>query len=241
MTVFSIISIAVVGFITPFFMMAAVLAVIFDRTGEWAHRTERLWAKIIVKVSFVKVSLYGREKLEPGRTYVFAANHTSVFDILAIMAYLPVRFSWLAKKELFQIPVFGYVLQRIGHIPVDRSNPRAGVRSLVDAARRIRRGTSVVIFPEGTRSARGDVASFKRGGISLAVRAGTPIVPLSISGAWRVLPTKTLKLRPGRIEMVLGDPIPTAAIRKNDEDGLAERVRQAVIANYNQDAGSRGV
>ena len=224
--------------VTPISMAVACMRSFYDRTGNASHRMARIWARTILWVSRVRVEVIGSENLDPTATYIFAANHTSVYDILALLAHLPVQFRWLAKKELFRIPFFGTGMRMCGYIPIDRSNPRQSVRSLNEAAARIRAGASVVIFPEGTRSTDGVIAPFKRGGFTLAARAGQPVVPLSISGAHRILQTKSLKLHPGCIKMVLGKPVTLEGQGRAGQDRLMETVRNAVLAGYDPDYGA---
>lgn len=238
MTVFSIIAIAVAVFITPISILAAVTWSMFDKSGNGPHIVARYWARTLVRSSMVRVKVEGEYNIEQEGAYVFAANHTSVFDILVLLAYLPFQFRWLAKEELFRIPFFGLAMARCGYIPVNRTNPREGVRSLRRAAEKIKAGASVVIFPEGTRSADGTIMPFKRGGFTLAVKSGRPVVPVSISGAARVLTTRTLKLNPGPIKIVLGRPLKTEGIDRSGQDELAAEVRAEIIANYDPDYGA---
>ena len=221
--------------ITPLCIVASLVWSLFDRSGNGPHLVARFWAKAIMRASLVRVEVSGGEDLDPHEPYVFAANHSSIFDILVLLAYLPFQFRWLAKEELFRIPFFGASMKSIGYIPIDRSNPRAGVRSLKHAADRIRAGASVIIFPEGTRTRDGRIQDFKRGGFTLAVRAGRPVVPVSISGAFRILPPKSLKLRPGHIKIVLDRAVPTAGLDRDEQNRLIEKVRQAIISNFDPD------
>ncbi|MEW6264343.1 MAG: lysophospholipid acyltransferase family protein [Thermodesulfobacteriota bacterium] len=237
MTLHALIVLIAAALITPLAIVTAVVWSFLDRSGNGPNLVARTWARLLVWTSLVRVQVIGREKIDINGTYVFAANHTSVFDILVLQAYLPIRFRWLAKEELFRIPFFGLAMTKCGYIPVNRSNPRAGVRSLERAAAQIRAGASVVIFPEGTRSADGTVQEFKRGGFTLAVKSGRPVVPVSISGAHRVLKTKTLKLKPGPIKIVLSRPLPTEGLDRPGQEKLAQEVRRIIMANQDPDYG----
>jgi 1-acyl-sn-glycerol-3-phosphate acyltransferase len=163
-----------------------VLAVLF-RSGEPSHRVASLWAWLILKTCGVEVQVRGAEKLVPGRTYVLASNHQSLFDTPIVFAYLPLSFRILYKKSLNRIPFLGWHLFLSGHIGVERENPSKARKSLDDAAERIRSGTSVVVFPEGTRSFDGAMRSFRKGSFRLAVKAGIPVVPLTIDGSHLVM------------------------------------------------------
>jgi len=237
MTFRATITAIIAGVITPPFLILAILCSIFDSGVKGPHFIARLWARMLLRVSSVRVDISGIEKIDPEGTYIFAANHSSMFDILVLLGHLPARFCWLAKAELFKIPLFGTAMKRCGYIPVDRSNPRAGVKSLKRAAERIRNGTSVVIFPEGTRSKDGRIQSFKHGGFLLALQSHRPIVPVTISGANRVLPTQTLLLRPGPIKIIIDHPIPTTGLRRNDINHVVQKVQTAILAHHDPEYG----
>lgn len=155
----------------------------------------------------VKLHVTGLENIPSGGPVVFASNHASQFDIPVLYLALGVQFRFLVKKELFSIPLFGTAMRRAGYIPIDRSGGRAAVLSLKKAAQRIKEGTSIVVFPEGTRSPDGRLQPFKAGGMQLAIQAGCPIVPVAISGSHEVLPKGSLTLKPGLITVAIGKPI----------------------------------
>lgn len=232
MNFYTVLALLALIVVTPPLIFITIGWSFFQHTGNGPHLIARLWGRLILAGSLVKLNVIGREHLDPKGTYVFAANHSSMFDILVLLACLPVQFRWLAKEELFRIPFFGRAMRRCGYIPVNRSDPREGVRSLRQAAERIKAGVSVVVFPEGTRSLDGQIGPFKQGGIILAVRAGQPIVPVSISGAHRVLPSHSLRVRPGPIKVVIDNPIPTAGLGRTAQDELTEQVRERIIANH---------
>ena len=238
MTIYAILPVLMVGLFTPVCVIMALFWSMFDRQGNGLHVIARIWARMILRVSFMKIEITGLENVTRTGTYIFAANHSSTLDIPLLLAYLPIQFRWLAKEELFRIPFFGRVMRLTGYIPVNRSNPRQSVKSLERAAARIRAGTSVVIFPEGTRTRDGAILPFKRGGFTLAARSGRPVVPLSISGAKRALEPKTLKLRPGRIKIVIGRPLPTQGLDRPGQEELMRRVRRIIIEHYDPDYGS---
>ncbi len=214
--------------ITLIFAIMAILSSLFDRSGVIPHLVARLWARLILWECGVKVSVEGLEKVKPGIPCIYAANHQSQFDILAVLGYLPVQFRWLAKKELFQIPIFGLAMRRAGYIPIDRSHPRKAIKSLEEAAQKIRSGTSVLIFPEGTRSTDGRLLPFKLGGITLALKSKSPIIPLAISGSRGVLPRGRLWVRPGHIKIIIGRMIETADYEPSQKNLLASKLREAI-------------
>lgn len=174
------------------------------------------------------MTVKGGQQLSSKTPYVFAANHLSQFDIFALQGYLTMDFRWLAKKELFQIPIFGAAMRMVGYIPVDRSRGRKALVSLNEAAARVAAGTSVVIFPEGTRSKDGKLHPFKSGAMVLAIKAGVPIVPVAIKGTYEVLPKGKLLARSGHVELTIGSPIETKGLKNADKQELAVKLQQEV-------------
>jgi 1-acyl-sn-glycerol-3-phosphate acyltransferase len=192
----------------------AILLALITGSGDPAHNVGRLWGKFVLWGSRVKVEVTGQEHIPSGVPVVFASNHTSQFDIPILYQTLPVQFRFLVKKELFKIPLFGAAMRRTGYIPIDRTRGKAALQSLREAANRIREGTSVVVFPEGTRSPDGRLSSFKVGGMMLAIKAQCPVMPVAISGSHKILPKGSLRIRPGRVHVSVGRPVPTV-----DADG----------------------
>lgn len=202
-----------------------------DHQLQWMAR---LWARLLIYGAGCPVSLEGQENITPGETYIFAGNHSSALDIPALLAVLPSNFRWIAKKELFEIPIFGPSLRAAGYIPIDRGDHRKAMQSIVEAVGRIKAGASVLIFPEGTRSMDGQLLPFKSGGFMLALRSGRPVVPLAVIGSNQACKPKSLLLNPGRIKVVLGKPIPTQGLKSGDREALSEQTRQAVQALLDQ-------
>ncbi|MGQ9500230.1 MAG: lysophospholipid acyltransferase family protein [Dissulfurimicrobium sp.] len=174
---------------------------------DYAHRIGIIWSRILFWAAGAKLFVTGRENIPSDRPVVFASNHASQFDIPILYLALGVQFRFLVKKELFHIPLLGTAMKRAGYIPIDRSGGRAAILSLKKAAQRIKEGTSIVVFPEGTRSVDGRLQPFKSGGMQLAIHAGCPIVPVAISGSHELLPKGSLSLRPGPIHVAIGRPI----------------------------------
>src|SRR4030095_14706394 len=155
----------------------SVLSTFVDRSGDFGHRCARAWSWLILRRTGVRVRVEGLERLDPKRSYVFAANHQSIYDIPIVFASLPFQLRIIAKASLGRIPFMGWHLQRTGHVLVDRSKPGAGV--VKKMARLVAAGHSLIVFPEGTRSTDGSVARFKGGSFEIALDAGAPIVPIS--------------------------------------------------------------
>lgn len=208
---------------------------------KWPGLMASIWARANLWTAGVKVRLAGRENLESQGPYIFASNHQGWFDIFAALGSMPVRFSWLAKEELFRIPILGRAMYAAGYIPIDRSDRRKALISMNRAAEAIRSGTSVFIFPEGTRSPDGVMREFKKGGFVLAAKSRQPIVPVSISGSYRVLPKNSWKVRPGEIRIAIGKPVLTESTDGRGRDLLMEKVREAIRSNLSaEEAGGAG-
>jgi 1-acyl-sn-glycerol-3-phosphate acyltransferase len=187
----------------------SVASSLFDRSGRFAHGCARLWSRLILATTGVRVRAEGRDRLEPGKTYIFVSNHQSFYDIPVLFWWLPHQLRIIAKESLGSFPFIGWHLRRTGHLLVDRRNPdRAGIlkkwRGLVVD------GLSLIIFPEGTRSADGRVGRFKAGSFMLAIEAGLPVVPISIVGTRLVMPKGRLAAAPGEVVFCVHAPIDTA-------------------------------
>ncbi len=187
------------------------------------------WARVILWLSNVKVDASGFENVEAGVPRVYMANHQSYFDILGLLAYLPVDFKFLMKQELMRIPIFGFTMRRAGYIGIERNDPRKAVKSIQEAAQRIRDGASVLIFPEGTRSVDGHLQDFKRGGFKLALKSGSDIVPVAIKGSKRILPKGRFRINRGRFSLSVGTPIAVNQYSARDVDALMARVRGEIL------------
>jgi 1-acyl-sn-glycerol-3-phosphate acyltransferase len=206
---------------------ASLFSSLFDRRGHFAHGCARAWSWLILATTGVSVEVTGLDRLPRDRTFIFVSNHQSIYDIPVIFATLPYQLRIIAKESLGSFPFLGWHLRRNGHLLVDRRNPdRAGIlrrwRALVGE------GLSLIIFPEGTRSADGRVGRFKPGSFLLAVEAQLPVVPLSIDGTRRVMRKGRLMTCPGHARLVVHAPIDTAGLAVADARRLAEQVRDVI-------------
>ena len=218
--------------LTFLFAASAILGTLFDTSGRAYACHARLWARLSLRLAGVRVCLRGGEHL-PAGPVIFMSNHQSNFDILSLLAAMPRQINWIAKKELFTIPVFGASMRRGGYIPLDRSHGRQALKSMENAARIIREGKSVVMFPEGTRSQDHRLLPFKRGGFLLALRAGVPVVPVTINGSGKVNPAGRYRIYPGNITITLHPPlIPSSSVVKGvAEAEMMEQVRDKIQSN----------
>ena len=209
---------------------ASITSSLFDRKGHFAHGCARLWSRLILATTGVTVTVEGLERIVPGKTYVFVANHQSIYDIPVLFWSIPFQLRIIAKESLGRFPVLGPHLKRTGHMLVDRSRPdRAGIFGW--ASRLTANGLSLIVFPEGTRSRTGMMGKFKGGSIMLAMQAGLPLVPISVVGSRHVMKKGELTTRPGHVTLIVHDPIvPVANAEPAPAEirALAERVREVI-------------
>ena len=206
---------------------------LFERRGYFAHWCARAWSWLILATTGVRVQVRGLERLEPDTTYVFVANHQSIYDIPVIFASLPYQLRIIAKQSLGSFPFLGWHLSRTGHLLVNRRNPDP--RAVFNWANALTaNGLSLIVFPEGTRSADGRVGPFKGGSLYPAVQAGLPIVPVSVAGSRHVMQKGRLMTCPGEVALTVHDPIPTvpqAEPNIREVRALAAFVREVVATD----------
>jgi 1-acyl-sn-glycerol-3-phosphate acyltransferase len=218
---------------TALHALGAVLAALFGvkRTPggvyDWATVD---WSRDILRAAGTPVVAVGLDRIPRDRPVLYAANHTSMFDIWALAATLPGSTRFVAKEELGRIPLVGLAMRRAGHIMIDRFNRARAFEAYDRAAETIRSGISPIVFPEGTRSLTGDLLPFKNAPFGLAIAAQVPVVPVYVDGTYRILPKGGLRLHPMPIHVQIGEPIPTAGLTPADRDGLRDRVRAAMLA-----------
>ncbi|HXA83890.1 MAG TPA: lysophospholipid acyltransferase family protein [Candidatus Dormibacteraeota bacterium] len=204
----------------------------FDPSGERQQKVARLWSQMILGTVGAKVQVEGLDRIDTSKPQVYVVNHLSAFDIPVLYSYLPFQFRILAKKELFRYPFMGWHLRRSGQIPVVLENPKASVRSLNLAVAAIRKGNSLVIFPEGGRSPDGQLHSFMGGAFYAAVKAQVDVVPVALVGTYEMLKMNTFHIKPGRVKMVVGSPISTVGMSTRDIAKITERARVAIGELY---------
>jgi 1-acyl-sn-glycerol-3-phosphate acyltransferase len=200
-----------------------------------------MWSWLILRTTGVDVDIAGLERLVPGRTYVFVANHQSIYDIPILFWSLPFQLRIIAKESLGRFPFLGWHLRRTGHMLVNRARPdRTAIFTWASAL--TSNGLSLIVFPEGTRSPDGRTGRFKGGSFYLALEAGLPIVPLSVVGSRHVMLKGRLATYPGRVRLVVHEPIDTSALAGTDPKAFGERVRQIVapVAESDVDHGVHG-
>ena len=175
--------------------------------SQLSYYPARWWARIICKLSFVRVKIIGLEFLKQNQSYVIVLNHQSIFDIFAVYGWLPNIFKWMMKAELRQIPLVGKACESAGHIFIDRKNPVAAKHSLQKAESKLTNGVSLVVFPEGTRTFSGKMGKFKRGAFQIATDLNLAVVPVTLRGSYERMHRNTMNVTPGIIEMIVHSPI----------------------------------
>lgn len=210
----------------------SLVSSVADRRGATGHWCARAWAWLILATTGVHVRVVGGERLDRGQTYVFVANHQSIYDIPIVFASLPFQLRIIAKDSLARFPVLGWHLRRTGHLLVDRR--KAGTTLFKSVAALMRNRLSLIVFPEGTRSVDGRVGRFKGGVFLLAIEAGVPIVPLSVTGSRHVMRKGRLMTCPGQVGLVVHEPVPTTGLTAADAKALADRVRDIVRSGVDE-------
>jgi len=201
--------------------MSAGLAIVFgERIGSLGGV---FWAKLIGWISFLRIQIIGRENVDATQSYIIIANHQSAYDIIAIYGWLGIDFKWVMKQELRKVPFLGYACYKLGHIYIDRKNSPDAMKTLQEAKHRLVNGTSVLFFPEGTRTQTSKLKPFKKGAFKMAVDLGLPILPVTLKGLDNIMPTQTVDLMPGKAEIIFHSPIPTDNISEHDIDALIEQ------------------
>jgi 1-acyl-sn-glycerol-3-phosphate acyltransferase len=224
-----------IGIYTIVLGTISILSSLVDRSGDFGHRCARLWSRLILRTTGVRAVVRGAEYLDSAPSFVLASNHQSIYDIPILFASLPLQLRIVAKASLGSVPFLGWHLQRTGHLLVDRRNPGADIvqkmRRLVSEAH------SLIVFPEGTRSVDGRVGRFKKGSFLVAIDAGLPVVPVSVSGSRHVMLKGRLMVCPGEVRVTVHEPIPTRGVSRDQVVELASRVRAEVRRVVDEPAG----
>jgi 1-acyl-sn-glycerol-3-phosphate acyltransferase len=187
-----------------------------------------LWARFNSFVTPMFVKVIGAENIDQDQSYVVVANHQSQYDIFVMYGWLPIDFRWVMKIELRKVPILGYYCYKAGHIYIDRSNHNAAIESINKAKNKIKDGTSVVFFPEGTRSDTGQIKEFKKGAFRFALDVGLPLLPVTIAGTRDILPANSTGLFPGNATMIIHKPLDTAGYNEGSIDQLMASAKQVI-------------
>ncbi len=209
-----------------FSLGAAILAILISpRVGSLSGV---MWAKTVAFFTPMRVKVYGKENIKKGQSYVIVANHQSAYDIFALYGFLGLDFRWIMKKELRHAFGIGPASAKVGHIFIDRSSPKAAYESIKEAKEKLVDGTSVVVFPEGTRSGSNTVRKFKSGAFKIAEELDLPILPVTIKDTHKVYGGGTFNVRPGRVSITINPSIDTLKYKNNIKE-LMEATKNALI------------
>jgi 1-acyl-sn-glycerol-3-phosphate acyltransferase len=221
--------------VTTVLCIIAIIVSFFSHTGNSVHIIARIWAKSILFVSGIKVEFEGLTNIDPSKSYVYMSNHRSNFDIPVLLGCLPIQFRWLAKAELFKIPIFGRAMSGAGYVKIDRSNRVSAFKSINQVAAKMKNGVSVMIFPEGTRSEDGDVKPFKKGGFVMAVDTGAPIVPVILRGTRSIMAKGSWRINPGDVTLSIEKPIDTTGYTRDTKEDLIKIVRSVICEVFERE------
>lgn len=213
-------------------LFTAVMTIVWmpAPNARFINKLQKAWSRSFFRLMLLPVEIDGTENIEEGQSYVFVSNHQSFCDVFLIYGWLPVIFKWLMKKELRKVPFVGTACAVCGHIYVDRSNPRAAKESLQEIKQKLTNGICTVIFPEGTRSATGELGRFKRGAFQIALDTNLPIVPLALIGCHEVMPKGAKVIRYGKVKMRIGKPINLSSYSQEQTQEASDYVREQVVA-----------
>ncbi len=221
---------ALAGFLAT--VVGSVAVIILSKvspTSPWIDRTARMWSRVWLAAAGVDMSVEGQERIDPGRSYVVVANHISNLDIMVCFLAVPLPIRFLAKKELFAIPLLATAMRSIGIVEVDRSAHAAIHEQVnVQAKQLIASGRSLIIYPEGTRSRAGALALFKKGAFTMAISAQLPVLPVTIHGTYQAWPPNSMKIRGGRVKVVVEEPVETSGMTHADTTRLRDEVHAAI-------------
>ena len=192
-----------------------------------------IWARILCLLTPIRLRKTGKENIKKHQSYVIVANHSSTFDILVLYARLGVDFKWVMKKELRKVPGLGVACEKLGHIFVDRTSPKAALETISNAKSLIKEGTCVVIFPEGTRNKNGGLADFKKGAFKMAFDLNLPILPVTVKGTNKIHKPDTLDIFPGTATLVFHPPIELNGYSWENVDALMQHTKDVISTGFN--------
>lgn len=214
--------------IFTFFLGILAITLAFTVGEKIASLCGVVWARLLVWITPMHLEVCGRENIDVNQSYVVVSNHQSQFDILALYGWLGVDFKWVMKMELRRVPILGIACEKLGHIYIDRSNTQAALNSINQAQKKITGGTSVLFFPEGSRSRDGKLKPFKKGAFRMALDLDVPILPVTINRTRNILPSDTADLFPGKASMIIHEPVSIKGYTDETLPELMEKVRSVI-------------
>jgi len=219
---------------TTWYGLGCIIAGLFRvpyAEGGIYDRCQRGYARAILRATGITVTMDGDDRLAKQGPQILVVNHSSFFDILALLAWLPVYGKFIAKKELYAIPIFGGAIKAAGHVKIDRGNRTQAFSAYEDAAKQMQeKHLTIVIYPEGTRTRTGELLPFKKGPFVFAIGSKAPVIPVYVGGAFDIQPKGSVAVRGRRMHIAIGEPIPTAGLDMDGRDALVDQARDAVVA-----------
>jgi len=224
-----IVVVIVIGYV---FLVGSVCALIalFQKKPDLLYAASRLIIRLGMKLAGVQIKVTGREHIKPGQNYIFLANHQSYCDPPALALAIPLDVRLILKKELRKLPLLGFILQLGGFVFVDRKDRKQAIEAMKQAVRQLNNNESFLIYPEGTRTRTGKMGPFKKGPFVLAIESGVPIIPISVSGSYTVMPPHQFKINPGRISICFHPPINALGLSLGDRESLTDRVWKIIAS-----------
>jgi len=216
--------------VSTLFWGAVTVFLAFTTNPRIASLCGVAWSRLNCYFTPVRVETVGKENIDKTQSYIIACNHQSHYDIFVLYGWLGVDFKWVMKQELRKVPALGIACDKVGHIYIDRSNSKAAVASINAAKEKIRDGTSVLFFPEGSRSRSGELGQFKKGAFKFAFGLRLPILPVTITGTYNILPSRTLKLFPGKAKMMIHKPIDITGYDEQNIKELMQKTREVILS-----------
>ena len=214
----------------PILVIATIITAItvmigctFGNNKFWGYVPPKYWSKIVCRAALCSISVKGREKLDPNASYVFVPNHQGAFDIFLMYGYLGQNIKWVQKHTLRKIPFVGKASEIAGHVFVNQSSLKSMLHTIQKAKEELQDGVSMVIFPEGSRSTTGKMGNFKKGAFIIAKQMGLPVVPVTLNGPFDVMKIHTHLINPGKMELIIHDPISTENLTNDDISGLMDK------------------
>lgn len=209
----------------------AIVAGFFDSSGNTTHKIASLWSRLLCRWNNVEVEIIGLENVLKNQSQIFVSNHQGYFDIFTLTGFLPLQFRWVAKSSLFRIPFLGWAMKSAKYLPVVLGNRKKSYQAFIKIRKSIRQGNSVIIFPEGTRSADGTIGPFKKGGQLLATQSGVPVVPVTLIGSWNIMRKGSMTIYPGPVKIIFSHPMKLNSSSSEPGERSFEEIRKTICNN----------
>ena len=217
-----------ISFLSVILGLLATVVGLFDKSGNDSHKISSLWCRLLCKLNGVNVEIVGQENILTDKPQIFVSNHQGYFDIFALSGYLPVQIRWVAKSSLFKIPFMGWAMSASGYIPVERDDRKKAYEAFNKTIEKIKEGSSIIIFPEGTRSEDGEIGPFKKGSNLIASRSKSPMVPVTLIGSGDIIKKGSAVITPGSVRVIISPPVEPSADKKENEE-ILESIRRTII------------